>query len=384
MDLDAFFCSVEELKDPSLIGKPFAVGGSPTGRGVVSTCSYAARAFGVHSAMPAGQALRLCPQILLVHGHYSEYSLYSQKVMDILHQISPLVEVVSIDEAFVDISDLPQPSELIARQIQQRVLTETGLPCSIGGATTKLLAKIATDVGKSTSKTGHAPRAIRVVSPGQEEAFLAPLSVQFIWGVGPKMTARLREVGLITIADIQKLTIGELKALIGNSARYLYEAAHGVHESPVVIEHGAKSISQETTFGEDIMEVRELEKTLRWLTEKVARRMRDGQLCGSTVRIKIRLKDFSTFTRQVHLTTPTDVESIILQHALDLFHAFHRPGQQIRLLGVGVSQLGESWHQMGLWETRTEKEIKLHEAVDSLQQRFGKQSIQRGKVNKHD
>jgi len=117
MDLDAFFCSVEELKDPSLIGKPFAVGGSPTGRGVVSTCSYAARAFGVHSAMPAGQALRLCPQILLVHGHYSEYSIYSQKVMDILHQISPLVEVVSIDEAFVDISDLPQPSEIIARQI---------------------------------------------------------------------------------------------------------------------------------------------------------------------------------------------------------------------------------------------------------------------------
>ncbi len=154
------------------------------------------------------------------------------------------------------------------------------------------------------------------------------------------------------------------------------------NSSPVVVEHGIKSISQETTFGEDIIDLKELEKTLGWLTEKVARRLRDGQLCGSTVRIKIRLKDFSTFTRQIHLETPTNVESIILENALDLFHSFHRPGHQVRLLGVGVSSLGESWHQMDLWESKTEKEIRLHEAMDSLQQRFGKQSIQRGKIKR--
>ncbi len=382
MDLDAFFCSVEELKDPSLIGKSFAVGGAPDGRGVVSTCSYAARKYGVHSAMPTGQALRLCPELLLVHGHYSEYTLYSQRVMDILQQISPLVEVVSIDEAFVDVSDLPQSLELIARQIQQRIFTETELPCSIGGGTSKLIAKIATDTGKARSRTGLAPRAITIVTPGKEDEFLSPLSVQAIWGVGPKMTAHLNEAGLEKIADIQKMSLGELKELVGNSAGYLHDASHGIDASPVVVEHGIKSISQETTFGEDIIDLKELEKTLGWLTEKVARRLREGQLCGNTVRIKIRLKDFSTFTRQVHLETSTDVESIILQNVLDLFHGFHRPGHQIRLLGVGVSGLGKSWHQMGLWESKTEKEIRLHEAMDTLQQRFGKQSIQRGKTKR--
>lgn len=380
MDLDAFFCSVEELKDPSLIGKPFAVGGSPDGRGVVSTCSYAARKYGVHSAMPTGQALRLCPELLLVHGHYSEYTHYSQRVMDILHQISPLVEVVSIDEAFVDISDLPQSSGLIARQIQQQILTETGLPCSIGAATSKLVAKIATDAGKSKSRTGRAPSAIKIVPPGKEQEFLAPLPAQAIWGVGPKMAARLKEVGIEQIKDIQKLNLAELKTLLGNAAGYLYDASQGIDPSQVVVEHGIKSISQETTFGEDIIDVRELEKTLSWLTEKVANRLREKQLCGNTVRVKIRLKDFSTYTRQARLDTPTDVESIILQHALDLFHGFHKAGQQIRLLGVGVTGLGESWHQMGLWESKTEKEIRLHAAVDTLQERFGKQSIQRGKI----
>jgi DNA polymerase-4 len=283
----------------------------------------------------------------------------------------------------VDISDLPQSSELIARQIQQQILTETGLPCSIGAATSKLVAKIATDAGKSESRTGRAPSAIKVVPPGKELEFLAPLPVRAIWGVGPKMAARLNEVGIQQIKDIQMLNLAELKTLLGNAAGYLHDASQGIDPSQVVVEHGIKSISQETTFGEDIIDIQELEKTLRWLTEKVARRLREKQLYGNTVRVKIRLKDFSTYTRQVQLDTPTDVESIILQNALNLFNGFHRAGHQVRLLGVGVSGLGESWHQMGLWESKTEKEIRLHAAVDTLQQRFGKQSIQRGKT-KHD
>ncbi len=383
IDLDAFFCSVEELKDPSLHGKAFAVGGGADQRGVISTCSYAARMYGVHSAMPTGQALKLCPQLILLRGHHAEYEIYSRQVMDILRDISPLVEVVSIDEAFVDVSDLPQSLELIARQIQQRILAQTKLPVSIGGATSKLVAKIATDAGKSKLQTGEAPKAITIVAPGTEVQFLAPLSVQAIWGIGPKATARFNKEGIFSIADLQNLSLPVLKGIVGNSAQSLYDSARGMDLSRVRVEHGMKSISQETTFEKDILDINELLDVLKYLTRKTARRLREHQYCADTVRIKIRLQDFSTFTRQVRLKVPTDVESIILHHATELLNQFHKSGQAVRLLGVGVSGLQESWHQMGLWEENTEKEIRLHAALDELQDKFGKQAIQRGKVKNH-
>ena len=380
LDLDAFFCSVEELKNPSLAGKPFAVGGMPGQRGVVSTCSYAARQFGVHSAMPTGQALSLCPGLILVPGHHAEYEVYSDRVMEILHQISGLVEVVSIDEAFVDISDLPQNPEILARQIQQRIRAETNLPCSIGVAPNKLVAKIATDFGKSQHRTGSAPNAVTVIQPGHEAEFLAPLPVSAIWGVGPKMAARLNELGIVQIRDILQMDERDLQSLVGNSSAYLMNAARGIDESPIQTEREVKSISQETTFNRDICDPAEIERTIRWLTETVARRLRENQMSCTTVRVKIRLKDFSGHTRQVRLESPTDVESVILQQALALFREFHESGQYIRLIGVGVSGLGESWHQMNLWEVKTEKEIHLHQAVDELQHRFGKKVIQRGNM----
>lgn len=383
MDLDAFFCSVEELHDPSLIGKPFAVGGSPDHRGVVSSCSYAARMLGVRSAMPTGKAKSLCPQIILISGHHSDYSTYSDRVMSILREYSPLVEVLSIDEAFIDISDLPQSSEMVARLIQQRVRAEVHLPCSIGGATSKLVAKIATDAGKAGIKTGFAPCAINVIPPGAEKAFLAPLSVNAIWGVGPKMTSRLNELGIRYIGDLTAMDPKHLESLIGNTAGYLLRAANGLDDSAVEVEHGIKSISQETTFDQDVKDDVELERTIRWLTEKVSRRLREKQLCASTVRLKIRLSDFSTFTRQERLDSPTNLESIILNSAITLFHAFHQPGQAIRLIGVGVSGLGESWHQMDLFQPHTEKEMRLMQAMDELQQKFGRAAIQRGKIKKH-
>ena len=217
LDLDAFFCSVEELKNPDLAGKPFAVGGMPGQRGVVSSCSYAARQFGVRSAMPTGRALGLCPGLILVGGHHSEYEIYSDRVMAILQQVSPLVEVVSIDEAFVDISDLPENPELLARKIQQQVKHEVNLPCSIGIASNKLVAKIATDAGKAEVKTGKPPSAIKYVPAGTEEAFLAPLPVSAIWGVGPKMASRLNDLGIEKIGDILQIPENDLRDWVGNS-----------------------------------------------------------------------------------------------------------------------------------------------------------------------
>jgi DNA polymerase-4 len=383
LDLDAFFCSVEELKNPSLVGKPFAVGGMPGQRGVVSSCSYAARQFGVRSAMPTGKALQLCPGLILVSGHHSDYEAYSEQVMDILKQISPLVEIVSIDEAFVDFSDLPDNPEVLARRTQQQVRARVNLPCSIGLASNKLVAKIATDAGKAENRTGRAPCAIKYVKPGSEEEFLAPLPVSAIWGVGPKMSARLNDLGIEKIGDLLKIPESTLRDWVGNAANFLLQAARGQDASPVVTEHDLKSISQETTFSRDLCDPQEIERTIQWLTEKVARRLRENRMCGDTVRIKVRLKDFSGHTRQVKLDAPTDVESVILKEALELFRQFHQAGQYIRLIGVGVSGLGESWHQMGLWEAQTEKEIKLHQTMDLLQQKYGRKALQRGKMPEH-
>lgn len=382
IDLDAFFCSVEELKNPDLVGKPFAVGGQPGQRGVVSSCSYAARQFGVRSAMPTGKAKSLCPQLILVPGHHSDYGEYSDKVMAIFHEISPLVEEVSIDEAFVDISDLPESAELIARRIQEKVRQDINLPCSIGVASNKLVAKIATDAGKAEKKGNVAPRAIKVVPPGTEAAFLAPLPVQAMWGVGPKTAAHLLALGMNTIGDAARASPADLKRWLGKSGEYLSRAAQGIDNSPVSTSHGLKSVSQETTFDADTSDIREIEGTFRWLTEKVARRLRQKGINGGTVRIKVRLSDFSTFTRQDHLDVPTNIESIILDHALRLFHAFWKPGQEIRLLGVGVSDLDGSWRQMSLFEPQLEKEVRLHQAVDEIREKFGKTMLQKGRIRK--
>ena len=202
IDLDAFFCSVEELEDPSLIGKPFAVGGKPGERGVVSSCSYAARQMGVHSAMPTGMALRLCPDLVIISGRHRLYGEKSIQVMKILNRYTPLVEQVSIDEAFIDVSDLPESGLSIATKIQEIISTETQLPCSIGVASNKLIAKAATDFGKSQHKGISPPRAITVVEPGREAEFLAPLPVKALWGIGAKTEAELAKLGIMLIGEL--------------------------------------------------------------------------------------------------------------------------------------------------------------------------------------
>ena len=379
LDLDAFFCAVEELNDPSLRGKAFAVGGRPGERGVVASCSYAARRFGVRSAMPTSQALRLCPELLVISHHHGNYGEMSDKVMERLNDLSPLVEQISIDEAFVDISDLHESSETIARRLQKRVNDEIGLPCSVGVAGNKLVAKIATEVGKKTAVRDQPPNAITVVPAGNEAAFLEPLATSMLWGVGPKTAARLAGFGIKTIGDIARHPDIDLFRWFGENGRDLKRRACGLDDSPVSGEHEAKSISQETTFNRDERDDKVLADTLRELAAQVGRRLRKANTCGSTVRIKLRWPDFTTLTRQVRLSQPTDQGEEIFRIALHLLEKVRSKGKAVRLIGVGVSGLGAPLRQLELWGADAEKSRRLQEALDTVRAKYGDQAILRGR-----
>ncbi len=382
LDLDAFYCAVEELHNPELVGQPFAVGGRPNERGVISSCSYPARLFGVHSAMPTGRALKLCPGLILITPQHHAYHEASQKVMAILNQLTPLVEQISIDEAFMDVSDLPQSSLEIARSLQADIDQKTGLPCSIGVATNKLTAKIATNIGKSTHRASTPPRAILAVPPGGEAAFLAPLPVRELWGVGPKMSARLVELGITTIGELAKMPDAWMVKQFGKWGYEMSQHARGIDDRPVEVVHEAKSISQEVTFDRDIADRERLEDTLRELSSQVAYRLRQNNLTGATVRIKLRWPDFSTHTRQFTLPQPTDQDGIIFSTACQLFHSLWQPGKAVRLLGVGTSGLADKVYQMTLWDGVNEKERRLLAALDALRQRYGEEAVQRGRTVK--
>jgi len=381
LDLDAFFCAVEELHDPALRGQPFAVGGRPDQRGVVASCSYAARRFGVRSAMPTSRALRLCPGLQVVSHHRGNYGEMSEKVMQRLCDLSPLVEQISIDEAFVDISDLREDPQAVARRLQKRVNDELGLPCSVGVAANKLVAKIATEVGKKTAQKDLPPNAVTIVPPGTEAAFLEPLPVDMLWGVGPKTAAKLAGYGIQTIGDIARRPPADLVRWFGENGHDLARRACGVDESPLVSEHTLKSISQETTFVRDVRDDKVLANTLRELSTQVGYRLRQAQVAGTTVRIKLRWPDFTTLTRQVTLPQPTDQDEQIYMLALDLLGKVRSKGQAVRLIGVGVSGLGAPLRQMELWGAQSEKSRKLQETLDKLHEKFGEQSIRRGRTS---
>jgi len=379
LDLDAFYCAVEENQNPELRGVPFAVGGKPGERGVVSSCSYAARKFGVRSAMPMARALRNCPGLIVVPPRHRLYSEVSKKVMDRLGKLTPLVEQISIDEAFLDISALPDPPERIARGLQTGIRDELNLPSSIGIAPNKLVAKIATEVGKKTAKGDQPPFALTIVSSGEEAGFLAPLPVDMLWGIGPKTSARLNELGIQTIGDIASWPEAELVRLFGENGRDMARHARGQDDRPVLTEHEIKSISQEVTFSRDVRDDRSIEKTLTDLSAQVGRRLRKYNLAGSTVKLKIRWPDFTTPTRQVTLPSPIDQDDEIAETALGLLRKIRKPGQAVRLIGVGISGLGAPIRQLGLWEAGTEKERKLQEVLDELHEKYGKDAIKRGK-----
>ncbi len=381
LDLDAFFCAVEEIQNPQLRGKPFAVGGKPNERGVVASCSYAARAFGVRSAMPMSRALRLCGNLIIVPARHRLYEEYSKKVMDKLHSLTSLVEQISIDEAFLDVSDMRDPPARLARDLQTAIKNDLQLPSSIGIASNKLVAKIATEVGKKGSKGAGPPFGLTIVPTGEEAKFLAPLPANMLWGVGPKTSARLSELGIHTIGDIARWPESELARLFGENGRDLWRHAQGIDNRPIVLEYETKSISQETTFNVDVRDDKTLEKTLREQAREVGRQLRKSDLAGKTVKLKIRWPDFTTLTRQVSLPTSTDNDEEIIKAALKLLHTVRKPNQAVRLIGVGVSGIGAPVRQLSLWGAGTEKSRKLQEVVDALQEKYGSEVVKRGNVS---
>ncbi|HUF00016.1 MAG TPA: DNA polymerase IV [Anaerolineales bacterium] len=388
IDLDAFYCSVEETRNPELRGKAFAVGGKPEERGVVASCSYAARRMGVRSAMPMGKALRLSPGLIIVPMRHHLYSEVSRQVMERLHNLTSLVEQISIDEAFLDISEVPESPENIAHKLQSRIHDELQLPCSIGIASNKLVAKIATEVGKSLAlreikAKGEAkpPNALTVVPFGEEAAFLAPLPADMLWGVGPKTSARLTELGIYTIGDLARWPEGELIRMFGENGRDLARHSKGIDDRPITTEHETKSISQEITYSKDVRDDAVLQKTLHEMSAEVGKQLRRNNLAGRTIKLKLRWPDFTTLTRQTTLNNPTDQEDEIERVALDLLRTVRKPFQAVRLIGVGVTGLGQPIRQLRLWDTDAEKERKLQEVVDELQEKYGKNAIKRGNMS---
>lgn len=351
LDLDAFYASVEALENPELDGKPIIVGGRPGERGVVSSASYAARAFGVRSAMPTSQALGLCPRAVVLPPRHSLYHDYSRRVMAILRDTSPLVEQMSVDEAFLDLTaDVAAWGEAIeiARRIQQRVREQVGLSASLGVATNKLVAKVASDRDK--------PGGLTVVQPGQEAAFLAPLPVRVLWGIGPVTASKLAELGIQTVGQLAELSEGSLRRQFGRQGSAMARHARGLDQRPIVTEWQPKSISQERTFRRDLADVEALTEHLQRMGQAIVRRLKSRKLAAKTVAIKLRYADFTTLTRQITLDRPTDDEEVIQRLALSLWERTWQRGRPVRLLGVAARQLSAppaesepAAEQLALW-----------------------------------
>jgi len=379
LDLDAFFCAVEEQLNPALKGKAIAVGGRPEHRGVVSSASYPARKFGVHSAMPMSQALRLCPDLIIVPTNHEIYSQKSKEVMHILWDTTPYVEQLSIDEAFMDVTILPQDIEVIAKQLRTHINQELGLPCSLGGATNKLMAKTANTIGKDRQPKDNPPNTITIVPPGKEASFMSPLPIRELWGVGPRTAEKLVQLGLHTVGDIAKWSDKDLSARFGKLGEEIWQHANGIDHRPVDTSREAKSISKEITFTHDIQDSDELRRVLRRLSDGVGRQTRKSELFGTTVKLKLRWSDFSTLTRQLTLENPTDRDDEIYQAAEKLFRTHWIHGRAVRLIGVGLSGFVEPFRQIGLWEdvAESERQEHLQSALDDVKDRFGDKMIRR-------
>ncbi len=374
VDLDAFFAAVEQRDRPELRGKPVIVGGDPRSRGVVSTCSYEARKFGVHSAMPLRTAMQLCPEGIFLPVDGAKYQRVSREVMTVLRRFTPAVEQVSIDEAFLDVSGseaLFGPAPEIARRIKAEVVAATGLTVSVGVATNKLIAKVGSDLRK--------PDGLVIVEPGQEAAFLASLEIRRLWGIGPKTAERLHGLGIRTIGELAALPVEALTRNLGDHGATLHDRALGIDLDPVIGGgEAAKSVSHETTFAVDVTDTAEIERTLLALSEGVSARLRAGGIRAGTVAVKIRDSGFRTITRQKQLPEPSDLTEPIWRTALELARPEVR-GKRIRLLGVAATGLGAP-QQMSLFEVADQKRRRVVEATDAVRRRFGERAVTRGSL----
>lgn len=371
VDMDAFYASVEQLDDPSLRGKPIIIG-APEGRSVVSSASYEARRFGVRSAMPVGQALRLCPTAIVVLPHFDRYLEMSSRVMRIFRDITPLVEPLSIDEAFLDVRGARRlwgsPGE-IARMLRQRVLDETGLTCSVGAAATKHVAKMASTISK--------PDGLLVVPEADTAAFLAPRSVRALWGVGPKAAEALEGRGIRTIADVLDTPRAVLDRVLGNAmGGQIWQLARGIDAREVDTRRVEKSIGHEETFHDDIADDAILRSELRRLADRVGARLRGGGWEAATIAIKVRFADFTTISRSQTLPEPTAVGQRIGDAAYELFSSVDR-ALPVRLIGVRAERLRPSGTAApGLWDD-DEEWRRVEDALDGAAAKFGRGAVTR-------
>lgn len=385
VDMDAFYAAIEERDRPELVGRPVIVGGSPDGRGVVAAANYVVRSFGVHSAMPTSTALRLCPHAIILPVRMAHYAAISKQIRDIFFRFTPLVEPLSLDEAFLDVTGCRQlfgEPATIAVRIKQDIQRETGLIASVGVAPNKFLAKIASDLEK--------PDALVIVDPAKIIEFLDPLPVGRLWGVGKVTGKSMQRLGVETIGQLRGLSLETLKITFGDSGEHFWRLANGIDARSVVPDRDAKSISHETTFSADISDIESLRSWLIDLTEQVARRLRRQDRLGRTVQIKLRFSDFNTITRSRTLPKPTDVTQEIWQAANDLLtQAFpsHRGAgsKSIRLIGIGVSGLDQSQTVQPLLfddpdEQRHGKHKDLDRVADAVRDRFGNAALKRASV----
>jgi len=382
VDMDAFYAAVEQRDHPEYRGKPVVVGSDPKGgrgRGIVSTCSYEARRFGIHSAQPISRAWNLCPQAIYVMPDMGKYERVSGRVMNILAGYTDLLEQVSVDEAFLDVTGSTKlfgSGVEIARNIKQTIRRELGLTASVGIAENKFVAKIASDLEK--------PDGLVVVACGREKEFLAPLEIGRLWGVGKKTETSLKQMGIVRIGQLLDLDPKRLVSKLGKTGARLWQLAQGVDDRPVLPEEGYKSIGHEITFEKDTADFELLHRTLLDLAERVSRRLRSNGFSARTIAIKYREADFSTFTRRRTLNAPVDTAEKIFPVALSLLRGLIRKGVCVRLIGVYACNLetpaGDG--QMPLFGQKQGNDRKLAEALDEINERFGSRSITRAALVK--
>lgn len=377
VDMDAFFAAVEQRENPELVGKPVIIGADPKegkGRGVVSTCSYEARAFGVHSAMPIQRAYKLCPHGVYIWPNGKLYSKVSKQVFAIFNQFTNLVEPISIDEAFLDVTGSQKlfgDGVKIAHLIKNKIKNELGLIASVGVAPIKFVAKIASDLDK--------PDGLVVVKPGQIKTFLHPLPIKRLWGAGIKTQQVLHNLGIQTIGDITRFPESFFREKLGKTGLHFYRLAQGIDPRTIKPHEKVKSISNEHTFASDLADGPKLRQRLNILCEKVGYRLRVAELKGKTIHLKLRYSNFTTLTRNRTITYPTNETNTIINTVVSLFEKNYMPASKVRLIGVGVSGFGKEENpQLDLFnKVDSQKDNEIDKLEDSIRKKFGVKAIKR-------
>ncbi len=380
VDMDAFYASVEIRDNPALIGKPVVVGGSPSGRGVISAASYEARKFGIHSAMPSREALRKCTSIVFVKSRMSHYAAVSRQIRQIFFEFTSLVEPLALDEAFLDVSGCQRlfgTAPEIARKIKTKILAETGLVASAGVAPNKFLAKVASDL--------HKPDGLTIVAPEEIQTFLDPLPISRVWGIGPKTQKKFTRLGVHTISQLRTLDLSVLHSQLGDGAQHFYNLARGIDGRPVVPDRIAKSVSHEHTFPTDIYDNEVLFAWLHELADLVGRRLRRHDIFSKTVQLKLRYDDFETITRRKTIAA-THSTRTLFETTKQLLLGIDRQSRGVRLIGLGTANLSRSEPtQLSLFDQEDKnKQSRVDEISDSIRDKFGQASLNRGSNLEHE